>query len=64
MPSGNSLRIRAATRGAVSGLRSPTVAFCTSVARSTPWIRSTGSMTLPSDLLIFLPSPSRTIPWM
>jgi len=64
MPSGNSFFTRAATLGAVSGLRRPTVDLPISVVRSTPWIRSTGSITLPSDLLIFLPSLSRTMPWM
>ena len=64
MPAGKSAFTRVATLGAVSGRRSPVVDFFTSVSRSTPSIRSTGSSTLPSLLLIFWPCESRTRPWM
>ncbi len=64
MPSGNSRRVRSRTCGAFSGRRRPVVRFSSSGASATPSIRSTGSMTLPSDFDIFSPSWSRTMPWM
>jgi len=64
MPSGNSFLIRPPLSALSSGRRRPTVAFAINVSSPTPPMRSVGSITLPSDLLIFLPSPSRTMPWM
>ncbi|MCY1366205.1 hypothetical protein D9M69_530880 [compost metagenome] len=64
MPSGNSFCVFLRTAGAVSGLRRPWVRLSSSAGSSMPSIRSTGSSTLPSDLLIFLPWASRTRPWM
>ncbi|SKO27236.1 Uncharacterised protein [Mycobacteroides abscessus subsp. massiliense] len=56
MPSGKSFFVASSTFGAVSGLRRPVVRFTSSFSKSMPSIKSTGSMTLPSDLDIFLPS--------
>ena len=64
MPSGNSFSVCLRTLGAVSGLRRPWVRFSSSGSKVMPSIRSTGSSTLPSDLLIFLPCASSTRPWM
>ncbi len=64
MPSGNSFCVFLRTVGAVSGLRRPVVRLSSSGSSAMPSIRSTGSSTLPSDLLIFLPCASRTRPWM
>ncbi|MNN01834.1 hypothetical protein D3C81_1144620 [compost metagenome] len=62
MPSGNSFLVFFSILGASLGRRRPVVRFFSSVSRSMPSIRSTGSSVLPSDLLIFLPSESRTRP--
>ena len=56
MPSGNSFFVRSRTSGAVSGRRRPVVRFSSSGSSAMPSIRSTGSMTLPSDFDIFSPS--------
>jgi hypothetical protein len=65
MPSGNSFCVFLRTCGAVSGLRRPVGALGQQRGSSVmPSIRSTGSSTLPSDLLIFWPCASRTRPWM
>ena len=50
--------------GAVSGLRNPLLRLSSNAARPMPSIRSTGSSTLPSLLLILWPWASRTRPWM
>ncbi|MNT34561.1 hypothetical protein D3C72_1705540 [compost metagenome] len=62
MPSGNSFLVLDSMRGASFGRRRPVVRFLSSGSSSMPSIRSTGSRVLPSDLLIFLPSESRTRP--
>ena len=64
MPSGYCLRVRFSTRSACRGSIMFDVALATSVSRSTPSMRSSGSSTLPFDFDIFCPSSSRTMALM
>ena len=55
IPCGNSFSVFLRTAGAVSGFLRPVVRLPNNGSSSIPSIKSTGSKTLPSDLLIFLP---------
>ena len=62
IPSANSLRVAFSIFCASLGFIRPVVRLATRVSKSMPSIKSIGSSTLPLDLDIFCPCPSRTKP--